>query len=557
MTLRCEDDMLTFRQHSGECWNDSIQTFFMLGAGIGTQVREILGRADAVGSFRTWLTSPKTEAWLKKEFKSLLLPATMTLFQRLATEYVQCFKERLDNWKVQRKAKQLVASRRRASCVFSQCSAAAGMYASELLWTSEESAAIGRPELLTPALLAELEAGASPARNAAMNKEADRVQKGYSLWSASRFLRVLMYYFTKKERYLPIEELSSKPIEYVSKKTFMISDVNLNFDQVASIYQIMKRSHSINIFTAGFNILKGIDYPIGHQIYFLTCDTDTRNEYIYDDNAASLQQVKWSKVFEPGAKSYYLRWHDEALDTRVMKRIFLMLFSAQAFVSAGKRTTEKMRENYHRLATQEEDPVLKQSMEFLANFLDINDLTTRDEDKKSFFDAISVDISKGATDIREELSEFIENHYNDSPVVKIFTSFKPILIVILEDKYYFFNKTGFLVLSDEQLQADGLTIAGLLFCEDDVEKYFHFLATAFHTCYSYYTIRQAEVMWLTPRRKPMLPIVPPRNTKVTLKKRSLSRSLWERQRPNRPPLEEQRSLGNFYKKRSLKKPKTL
>ncbi len=300
----------------------------------------------------------------------------------------------------------------------------------------------------------------------------------------------------------------------------------------------MKRSHSINIFADGFNLLKGKDYHIGHQIFFLSCDTDTRDEYIYDDNAASLQQVKWSKVFEPGAKSFYLRWRDHPLETRVVERILLMLFSAQAFVSAGKRTTEKMRENYHKLARQEADPLLKNSMTYLANFMDTTDLSTREEDKRSFFDVISVDISKGATEIREELLEFIKAHYDDSPVIKIFTSFKPILIVILEDKYYFYNKTGFMVLTDEQLQADGLTIAGLLFCEDDVEKYFHLLATAFHTCYAYYTIRQAEMMWMTPRRKPMLAIVPPRNTKVTLKKGSLS-------------------LRNFYKKRSLKKPKTI
>lgn len=507
----------------------------MLGAGIGTQLREALSRAGAVSTFRTWLQSPQTESWLKKEFKSLHVPATMTLFQRLATEYIQCFKERLDNWNVQRKTKQLVLSRRRASCVFSMCSAAAGMYASELLWSHEESAALGRPELLTPELLAELEGGASPARNAAMNHEAARVQKGYALWSASRFLRVLMYYFTKKDRYLPIQDLSATPVEALAKKTFMISDFSLDLQTMASIYQIMKRSHSINIFADGFNLLKGPAHKVGHQLHFLSCDTDTRDEYIYDDNEAALQQVKWSRVFEPGAKSYYLRWRDQPLDVRVVQRIFLMLFSAQAFVSAGKRTTEKMRENYHRLARQEQDPLLKKPMTFLANFLDTTDLTTREEDKKSFFDVIQVDISKDASDIREQLSEFIKEHYGSSPVVKIFASFKPILITIHEDKYYFFNKTGFLVLTDEQLQEDGLSIAGLLFCEDDVEKYFHLLATAFHTCYAYYTISQAEMMWLTPRRKPLLHVIPPR--------------------PNRSL--KQRSLGNFYKKRSVKKPKTI
>jgi hypothetical protein len=538
MTLSCEDDMLTFRQHSGECWNDSIQTFFMLGAGIGTQLREALGRAGAVSTFRAWIQSPQTESWLKKEFKSLHVPATMTLFQRLATEYIQCFKERLDNWNVQRKTKQLVLSRRRASCVFSMCSAAAGMYASELLWSHEESALIGRPELLTPELLAELQAGASPAKNAAMNRESARVQKGYALWSASRFLRILMYYFTKKDRFLPVQTLATTPIEALAKKTFMISDFSLDMQAMASIYQAMKRTHSINIFADGFNLLKGKDYRVGHQIHFLSCDTDTRDEYVYDDNQASLQQVKWSRVFEPGAKSYYLRWRDQPLDVRVVQRIFLMLFSAQAFVSAGKRTTEKMRENYRRLARQEEDPLLKTPMTYFANFLDTNDLTTREEDKKSFFDVVSVDISKDASNIREQLSEFIKTHYSSSPVVKIFASFKPILIVFHQDKYYFFNKTGFLVLADEQLQEDGLSIAALLFCEDDVEKYFYFLATAFHNCYAYYTINQSELMWLTPRKQPLLQVLPARNARSTLKQKSLT-------------------LGNFYKKRSLKKPKTI
>ena len=531
----CADDLATFRQHSGECWNDSIQTFFMLSAGMGTQVREALGRASAVDAFHTWLHSPKTEEWLKKEFKSLLVPSVLTLFQRLAIEYIQCFKERLDNWQVQRQAKHKVLSRRRASCVFSMCSAAAGMYASELLWSHEESASIGRPELLTPELLAELEGGASPARNAQMNKEAARVQKGYHLWSASRFLRILMYYFTKKDRSLPVQALATTPVEALAKKTFMISDFSLDMSTMASIYQTMKRSHSVNIFADGVNLLKGKDYSVGHQIYFLSCDTDTRDEYIYDDNEAALQQVKWSRVFDPGAKSFYLRWRDEELDVRVVQRIFLMLFSAQAFVSAGKRTTEKMRENYHKLAKQEQDPLLKKPITYFANFMDTTDLTTREEDKRAFFDVISVDISKDASDIREQLSEFIKEHYGSSSVIKIFASFKPILIVIQEDKYYFYNKTGFLVLSDEQLQEDGLSIAGLLFCEDDVEKYFYFLATAFHTCNSYYTINQAELMWLTPRKQPLLQVLPARNARNTLK---------------------QRSLGSP-KKRTLKKPKTI
>jgi len=534
----CADDLVTFRQHSGECWNDSIQTFFMLGAGIGTQVREALSRASAVASFHTWLTSPTTQAWLKKEFKSLLVPKTLSLFQRLATEYIQCFKERLDNWNVQRKAKQLVLTRRRASCVFSKCSAAAGMYASELLFTSEEAAAIGHIPLITPELLEELQAGASPAKNAAMNKEAERVQKGYNLSYASRFIRTLLYYFTKKDRFLPVETLSGRSLDSLAKKTFMISDFSLNIQDMASIYQVMKRSHSINIFADGINILKGKDHPVGHQLHFLSCDTDTRDEYIYDDNAAALQQVKWSRVFEPGAKSFYLRWQDAPLDTRMVERIFLMFFSAQAFVSAGKRTNEKMRENYHRLAAQEEDPLIKRSIKYLANFMDTTDLTTREEDKRSFFEAISVDISKGASDIREELSDFIKAHYEDSPLVKIFTSFKPILISIHDDKYYFFNKTGFLLLTDEQLQADGLTIACLLFCEDDVEKYFHFLATAFHTCYAYYKIADAELMWLTPRRKPVLPVIPPSRFNHSLKARSLGKK-------------------RSFKKRTLKKPKTL
>jgi hypothetical protein len=505
----------------------------MLAAGIGAQVRETLGRASALETFRVWLTSPTIEAWLKKEFKSLLVPETLSLFQHLATEYIQCFKERLDNWQVQRQVKYNVLSRRRASCVFSKCSAAAGMYASELLWTSEEAAAIGHKQLITPELLEELKAGASPAKNAAMNKEAERVQKGYNLQYASRFIRTLMYYFTKKDRFLPVETLSGKPLDSLAKTTFMIADFSLNIQDIASIYQVMKRSHSINIFADGINILKGKDHNTGHQLHFLSCDTDTRDEYIYDDNAAALQQVKWSRVFEPGAKSFYLRWRDDPLDIRIVQRILLMLFSAQAFVSAGKRTVEKMRENYHRLAAQEEDSSLKSSMKYLANFMDTTDLTTREEDKRSFFEAISVDISKGAAEIREELSDFIKAHYDDSPLVKIFTSFKPILISIHEDKYYFFNKTGYLVLTDEQLQADGLTIAGLLFCEDDVEKYFHFLATAFHTCYAYYKITGAEMMWLTPRRKPVLPVV-----------KASNRSL------------KQRSLGSI-KKRSLKKPKTL
>jgi hypothetical protein len=342
-----------------------------------------------------------------------------------------------------------------------------------------------------------------------------------------------LYYFTKKDRFLPVETLSGQPIDSLAKKSFMISDFSLNIQDMASIYQVMKRSHSINIFADGINILKGKDHRIGHQLHFLSCDTDTRDEYIYDDNAAALQQVKWSRVFEPGAKSFYLRWQDAPLDTTIVERILLMFFSAQAFVTAGKRTNEKMRENYHRLAAQEEDQSIKSPIKYLANFMDTTDLTTREEDKRSFFEAISVDISKGASDIREELSDFIKAHYEDSPLVKIFTSFKPILVVIQEDKYYFYNKTGFLILTDEQLQADVLTIACLLFCEDDVEKYFHFLATAFQTCYAYYKITDAEMMWLIPRRKPLLHVI-----------KASNRSL------------KQRSLGSP-KKRTLKKPKTL
>ncbi len=507
----------------------------MFAAGIGAKVRETLSHAAATESFHHWLTLAKTEAWLTKSFPSLAEdPTLLPVFQKLATAYIKCFKERIDNWNIQHQAKQKVLSRRRASCVFSQCSAASALYASELLWTHEESAALGRPSLLTPELLEGLRSGAiDPAKNAQLNREAERVQKGYSIWSAARLIRVLLLYFTKKDRYMSLAELSSVPVDALTKKTFFVSDFSLGIQDMASIYQVMKRSHSINVFAGAYNILKGINHPIGHQLHFLTCQTDTRDEYIYDDNAHVLQQVKWSKVMEPGSKSFYLRWKpDEELDVRVVQRIFLMLFSAQAFVSAGSRTTEKMRENYHKLARQEEDPLLKTPMTYLANFLDSDDLTTRAEDKKSFFDVISIDITKSASKIREDLLEFIKAHYADSQIVKIFASFKPVLIVCQESKYYFFNKTGFLVLTDEQLQEDGLTIAGLLFCEDSVEKYLHFLATAFHTCRSFYDIRQAEMMWFMPRRTPILPVIPPR--------------------PNRSL--KQRSLGNFFKKKTIKKP---
>jgi hypothetical protein len=495
--MSCHDNLELFRQHSGECWNDAIQVFFLLSADLGPRVRDMLGRAAAIESFTAWLTSPSIQTWLQHTFQ---LPADHTpAFNRLAISYIRCFRDRINNWNIQRRAKQSNAGRRKASQVLSLCSAASAMYASELLWSPADSAAMGRPTLLTPELLASLQAGTiDPGANAAMGREAERVQKGYSLWSAARFMRVLSYYFLKRDYFVSVEDLNAVPVSTFRKRPLLVADFRIGFADAVTIYQGIKDTHTVNVFTSGFNLLKGVHHPVGHQIYMVSCDSATRDEYIYDDNAHMLQKVKWSRVFEPGAQSRYLRWKGEETDERVVQRILVMHFSAQAFVTAGRRTTEKMRENYHRLARQEEDPLLKHPMTYYANCLDTIDLHTRTEDKQAFFGIIGVDISKGAAPLREDLLDFIKLHY-DSPLIKIFTDFRPVLIVSVADKYYFFNNTGYMLLTDAQLQADGLTVAGTLFCEDSVEKYLHLLATAFHTCKGFYEVRYAEVFWATPR----------------------------------------------------------
>jgi hypothetical protein len=493
-SLSCDNDLQTFRQHSGECWNDAIQNFLLVSSGIGENVRAQLRSADAVATFSAWLTSEEIQAWLQEEFH--IDPDLLPVFNRLAISYIECFKERIDNWRDKRQVGNL-PRHRRASCVFSQCSASAGMYASELLWPPAELPPRKRV-LLKPNILNKLRNGTiDPLRAARENREAERVQKGYNIWWAARFIRLLLYYFLKEDTYKRVASLDGVYIEALTQKMLMISEPHLKVTDIAKIYNTMKKTHSINFLASGKNPMDD-SY---HQIHLVSCDTASRNQYIYDNNVSLIKKVRWANIFDEDATTYYISWYDGPFNKSIFEQVLLRLFSGQAFVTGGKRTNEQMRENFLKEGRRvSENPLQDLRMKFFANIMTYIDLSTEEERKREFFKEMKIDLSKQAGTLRDEILKDIRDFYDDSILIKMLVEFKPLLVIFKEEKYYFFNSTGYRVISDEQIVDDVIAVAGALFCEGSLEKFFMVLCAAISSITGSYNITDAELVWMVPTK---------------------------------------------------------
>jgi hypothetical protein len=492
-SIDCDNDLKTFSQHSGECWNDSIQNFLLVSSGIGKQVRRVLKPATAVETFNAWLRSEPIQSWIVENFHTK--PDTLPVINRMISTYIDCFKQRIDNWYIHRRTGFTNARGRRASCVLSLCSASAAMYASELLWPLDDPER-GFNSSITKEVWNKLQNGSiDPLRNSKMNIEAERLNREFNIWAASRLIRLLLYYFLKADYYKKTSTLEGRNLSSLKDEMLLISESNLTIEDIKTIYQVMKKSHSINL------LLSVQSYFIEdafHQIHLVSCDTNSRNQYIYD-NEHAIQKVRWAKVFEPDSKSYYLGWYEYEMDPQILESLLVQFYSGQAFVAIGKRTSEQIRDMILKESRRDNyTPAMRRRLSYLGYVMKDIDLGEDIEKKIEFFEKIQINIKKSAADIRQELLQFVKDNYDDSLIIKTFREFKPILIVVTEEKYYFFNSTGYLLLSDEQLKSDNLFVATLLFCYYDINICLNLIAATCSNIYNYFSLHNAELVWMTP-----------------------------------------------------------
>ena len=493
-SLSCDNDLQTFRQHSGECWNDAIQNFLLVASGLGEIVRQQLRPADAVATFSAWLTSEEIQLWLQTNYG--LPPDLLLIFNRLAVAYIECFKQRIDNWRDKRIVGNS-ARHRRASCVFSKCSASAGQYISELLWPPD-ALPPGKRLLITKNNIRKLRNGTiDPLKNARENKESPGIQIGYNaLWLAP-FIRILLYYFLKEDTYITVNQLAGVYLRNMVNKSYMISEPQLKMNEIATIYRTMKKSHSMNIIVSGYSPLKE-GY---HQIHLVSCDTSSRNQYIYDNNVNYLQKVRWAKVFDEEAKSQYIKWTDEIYDKYTLERTLAHLFSAQAYVTSGRSTNEQMHKEFSNTFPLNALLIgVNERLKYFTNVIKDIDFNKDKEEKERFFEAIEIDITIPMRALRYSLLKLIRYYYDDSILLKMFVDFKTILILLIEDKYYFYNSTGYRVLTDKELGQDVITVAGTLFCEGDIQKFLLVMSSGFTNISGNYTIYNCDLVWMVPTK---------------------------------------------------------
>lgn len=431
----CQAYQETFRQHEAECWNDSASNLIFFTPLLGDAAR-----AASADQFAIWIQKPEIKDYIQKTY-DLRDETLFNNFVYYTHQYVACLKQRFDNW-MKRKT-QVVKTRRRKSCVYSKCSAASAIIASEILQISSD-----KPGIFNSNTVKKLKKNVAPvniesevarglASEAANFKIGNVYEQGYHNFKLNRILNVLFYFYVGRPIFVD-EPDASLPIFAFGK--LLVPNETI-FANIKKLY----KTHYINIIAVCGNTHLKVD----HSIQLITCANN--KQYIYSNDNPKFIPCKWLYYyltpFNNYISSYYIENKPNSFNTKYMELI--LRFAAYRF--SGLRTEEKLLESYDRLIKTQEERSAEQGR--LITMMSLMKSLVKEPD--SFLE-IAIGVNKGDTvkEVNAAITKAIDDAVHQSIFIKTIAELEPSLIVENENTIYFINGDGAKKLTEKRFAKD-------------------------------------------------------------------------------------------------------
>ncbi len=452
----CTDGLQTFSQHAGECWNDSAINMLFFTPRLAPLVR-----AKTVADFQAWIARPDITAWLDERFH-FKNAKQLELFIYYASHYIGCLKERFENWRQRRVV--LNATRRRRSCVYSKCSAASGIIASEIVRLQKypDISVINanvikalKNDAMPINMVAQIERGITMhMENYKHNfKVRESMEKGYAYDAFSLFLGILLHFYFDKEVLISLD--AKPPADDVFAFGY-------NRDNPVSYFVHIRKyqpSHHINlILHVSLPSIKQF-----HVIHLLTCANN--KQYVYNNNNKTIISSKWLSYFmtpyDDFVQGYYISSHIAEEPNKKYNLMFELLIRYVAYMNFGIRTVEQMEQTIVRTTNQQEANSIKQKQFKLFHDLVFKTAGIRPDSHDFLYHGFGLEPIHTAPDIHPKVEAVVTKLIVESIFFKLFEEHKPTFFVLTNTHLYFICKESVKKVSIEKLENDMLWNVGV------------------------------------------------------------------------------------------------
>ena len=444
----CSDGLQTFSQHSGECWNDSVSNLLFFTPRLAPLVR-----AKTAADFQAWIATPHITAWLQERFR-FKNARQLELFVYYASQYVSCLKERFENWKQRRIT--VNATRRRRSCVYSKCSAASGMIASEILQLQRniETNSINANMIkalknnnMPVNMVTQVERGLSMEMvNYAYNFKIMQ-KKGYNVEKFANFVGILLYFYFDHEVLFP---LGAEP---PAGRTFAYGELYMDPEILFVTIRKYQPTHHINL------ILK-VSLPsidVYHAIHLLTCANN--KQYVYNNNNKTIISSKWLSYFmtpyDDFVQGYYIASYATETPNKKYNLIFELLFRHVTYLKFGIRTFEQIENSIARTVNMQENARKKRQYAVFHSLV-FKNVGIRTDSTEFLTDGIGLDPAQKIGEIHALIETETNRLFAKSLFFKLFEEHNPTFFVLTKTHLYLICKESVKKVSIETLETDTL-----------------------------------------------------------------------------------------------------
>lgn len=270
--IACSHGLITFKQHVGECWSDSITVLLLFSGNVGQTIQGKLLEKGIVEQFTEWLQIPKNKGLIQGLYKTA--DEIYPVFCKYAILYMVCLRDRFANRFVNVSGSSGI--RRSKSCVFSRCQASSGLIANEILVNVHFT-----PEQLN------LKKSVNFAKFFGnLNSVNMDLNLAYSPGVMTPLLSIYMYFFFGRNLFLPHSKFISGKFNLDNRQWLL--GFNEKRERSLMIYDDIKNSYNMNfVITLEGSKCNEAFSSGGHGLCFVTCATG--ESFLYDDNYAYLQ----------------------------------------------------------------------------------------------------------------------------------------------------------------------------------------------------------------------------------------------------------------------------
>jgi hypothetical protein len=340
--------------------------------------------------------------------------------------------------------------------VYSKCSAASGMIASEILQLQRNIVTNSINANMIKALknnnmpvnlVAQIERGLSmEMANYAYNFQIMQ-KKGYSVEIFANFVGILLYFYFEHEVLIP---LGAEPPAH---DAFAFGQFQMNPEIL--FLKIRKYQPTYNI-----NLILKVSLPcidVYHAIHLLTCANN--KQYVYDNNNKTIISSKWLSYFmtpyDDFVQGFYIASYAAEAPNKKYNLIFELLFRHVTYLKFGIRTFEQIENSITRTVNMQEN-ARKKRQYALFHSLVFKNVGIRTDSTEFLTDGIGLEPTQKIGEIHTLIEEETNRLFNKSLFFKLFEEHKPTFFVLTTTHLYFICKESVKKISIEKLENDTL-----------------------------------------------------------------------------------------------------